>query len=123
MDVPADQALALLDDARHALPPAVQQATTLRVRDRVVFTGDMTMSRTEIEALATAAGLRVITSVSAQTALVVADPYSQSGKAKRAREFGLRMVTERVFLHMLNHMPPPKDATPARPGTPTASAS
>ena len=69
----------------------------------IVFTGDMTLSRTEVEARATAAGLRVTASVSAKTALVVAaDPYTQSGKANRARQLGVRMVTEQVFLHMLD---------------------
>jgi DNA polymerase-3 subunit epsilon len=64
----------------------------------------MDASRTEIEALATAAGLRVTTSVSRKTALVVAaDPYSQSGKAATARTLGIRMVTEHVFLDLLNH--------------------
>jgi len=34
------------------------------------------------------------------------DPYSQSGKAQLARELGVRMVTEQVFLHMLDEMQP-----------------
>lgn len=77
----------------------------LRVGDRVVFTGDMDTSRAEIEAMATAAGLRVAGSVSRKTALVVAaDPYSQSGKAATARTFGVRMVTEHVFLDLLGHI-------------------
>lgn len=65
---------------------------------------DMEMARSEIEALATAAGLVVSTSVSARTALVVAaDPYSQSGKAKSAQKLGVRLVTEQVFLYLLDH--------------------
>jgi DNA polymerase-3 subunit epsilon len=71
----------------------------------VVFTGDMEMTRPGIEALATAAGLVVSTSVNARTALVVAaEPYSQSGKAKSAQKLGVRMVTEQVFLYLLDHM-------------------
>ena len=102
LDVPADEALAILEGGRHA-PPAAGQTAALRAGDKVVFTGDMTLSRTEIEARATAAGLRVTASVSAKTALVVAaDPYTQSGKANRARELGVRMVTEQVFLHILD---------------------
>ena len=71
----------------------------------MVFTGDMDTSRAEIEAMATAAGLRVTDSVSRKTALVVAaDPYSQSGKAATARTFGVRMVTEHVFLDLLDYI-------------------
>ncbi len=54
----------------------------------------MSVPRAEIEALATAAGRHVTTSVSARTALVVAaDPWPQSGKARRCRDLGVRMVT------------------------------
>ena len=80
----------------------------------MVFTGDMDSSRTEIEALATAAGLRVTTSVSRKTALVVAaDPYSQSGKAATARTLGVRLVTEHVFLDLLHHTQ--QNTAPAAP--------
>ena len=80
----------------------------------MAFTGDMDTSRTEIEALATAAGLRVTSAVSRKTALVVAaDPYSQSGKAATARTLGVRIVTEHVFLDLLNHTR--QNATTAAP--------
>jgi DNA polymerase-3 subunit epsilon len=108
LDVPAAEALTILDGARHVsqhptghLPPA------LHTGDRVVFTGDMDMTRADIEALARAAGLRVTTAVSGKTTLVVAaDPYSQSGKATTARQLGIRLVTEQVFLHLLDHIEP-----------------
>jgi DNA polymerase-3 subunit epsilon len=62
----------------------------------------MDMDRSDLEARATATGLRVTTSVSSKTALVVtADPYSQSGKTSTARKLGIRLVTEQVFLHQL----------------------
>ena len=81
LDVPADEALTILQNTRHTPPPTPQQAAALHPGDRVVFTGDMTLSRTDIEARATATGLRVTNSVSAKTALVIAaDPYTQSGK-------------------------------------------
>lgn len=73
----------------------------------MVLTGEMSLPRDEIEAMAEAAGLRVTTSVSGKTALLVtADPYSQSGKARQARDLGVRMVTDQVFLHMLEEMQP-----------------
>jgi len=106
LGVSASEALAVLDAERDSGPAAARQAPGgLCPGDRVVVTGDMSMARSEIESLATAAGLRVTASVSAKTGLVVAaDPYSQSGKAHRARELGVRIVTEQVFLHMLESM-------------------
>jgi DNA polymerase-3 subunit epsilon len=106
LDVPPAEALAILHDARHTpQQPNGHQSPALRPGDKVVFTGDMDMNRADLEALATAAGLRVTTSVSSKTALVVAaDPYSQSGKASTARKLGIRLVTEQVFLHQLGQL-------------------
>jgi len=108
LDVPADEAVAILEDGRaRTAAPVVRSASALHVGDRVVFTGDMNMDRSEIEALARAAGLRVMSSVSSKTALVVAaDPHSQSGKARGGREHGVRMVSEQVFLHLCEHVLP-----------------
>jgi len=106
--VPAGEALALLDEAAGRVASEPQSGSCgLVAGDRVVLTGDMCLPRSQIEAMAVAAGLRVTGSVSSKTALVVtADPYSQSGKAKQARELGTRMVTDQVFLHMLDEMQP-----------------
>ena len=106
LGVPAAEASAILQAARTCpdLAPHRDPSRLLQPGDRVVFTGDMGTSRTAIEALATAAGLRVTSSVSRRTALVVAaDPYSQSGKAATARSLGIRMVTEHAFLDLLHH--------------------
>jgi DNA polymerase-3 subunit epsilon len=113
LGVAADEALAILENTRDTPHPAGHAATAaLHRNDRVVFTGDMDMSRADIETLATTAGLRVTSSVSAKTALVVAaDPYTQSGKANLARKLGVRMVTEQVFLHLLDHAQPAEDIT------------
>ena len=116
LGVPAPEADAILQAARTRLDlaPPRDPSRLLQPGDRVVFTGDMDTSRTEIEALATAAGLRVTSSVSRRTALVVAaDPYSQSGKAATARTLGVRMVTEHVFLDFLHHAE--QNSTPAAP--------
>ena len=49
--------------------------------------------------------LRVTSAVSGKTALLVAaDPWSQSGKAKAARQLGVRIVTEQVFLYYLEQI-------------------
>jgi DNA polymerase-3 subunit epsilon len=106
LGVPAAEAEAILRETPVSTARSLNRdpSRLLQAGDRVVFTGDMDTSRIEIEALASAAGLRVTTSVSRKTALVVAaDPYSQSGKAATARTVGIRMVTEHVFLDLLNH--------------------
>ncbi len=69
---------------------------------RVVFTGVMSRTRDEVEQAARDAGLVPMSSVSKQTGvLVCADPHSQSGKAKKARALGIRVITEAVFWESL----------------------
>lgn len=107
LGVPDDDARRVLEQTRIApvTDGARPPTRTLHPGDRVVFTGDMLLSRNEIEALATAAGLKVTGSVSGKTALVVeADPYSQSTKARTAKALGVRRVTEQVFLYLLDEM-------------------
>lgn len=59
--------------------------------------GDL-ITRAEAQELATQAGLIVKSGVSkGLDLLVVADPDSQSGKARRARELGTRVMAEAVF--------------------------
>jgi DNA polymerase-3 subunit epsilon len=72
---------------------------------RVCFTGEMQcryggqlISREFAEDLTTKAGLDVVDSVTKKLdLLVVADPHTQSGKAKRARQYGIRVMHEPVF--------------------------
>jgi len=72
---------------------------------RVCFTGELQsrvdgqlISRERAEELAVAAGLSVLGSVTKKLdLLVLADPHSQSGKAKKAREYGVRIMHEPVF--------------------------
>jgi DNA polymerase-3 subunit epsilon len=104
LGVAAAEAETILQDALTRQGPVVYRdpSRLLQPGDRVVFTGSMDRAQTEMAALATAAGLRVTSSVSRRTALVVAaDAYSQSGKAVRARELGVRIVAEHVFLDLL----------------------
>jgi DNA polymerase III subunit epsilon len=75
----------------------------LRPGDKVVLTGEMERDREEITEQAERAGIRVTTGVSRQTRfLVAADPDSLSGKAKKARELGVPVIAERVFLRALD---------------------
>ena len=65
----------------------------------------MQRGRAEITAQARAAGLRMTSSVSRRTTVVVAaDPDSLSGKARDARACGVPVVNEHVFLRVLAAM-------------------
>jgi DNA polymerase-3 subunit epsilon len=56
------------------------------------------MSRERAEELASQAGLVVVGSVTKKLdILVVADPQTQSDKAKKARRYGVRVLHEAVF--------------------------
>lgn len=74
----------------------------------VCFTGQLQstidgkpISRDIAEALATEAGLIVASNVTKKLdILVVADPNTQSGKAKKARNYGIRILSDVVFWRM-----------------------
>lgn len=78
------------------------------VGKRVCFTGELQCSihgrsigREMAQALATQAGCEVANSVTKKLdILVVADPNTQSGKAKKARDYGIRILAESVFWRM-----------------------
>jgi DNA polymerase-3 subunit epsilon len=75
---------------------------------RVCFTGELVstidgepITRELAECLATKAGLIVASNVTKKLdILVVADPDTQSGKAKKARAYGTRILSETVFWRM-----------------------
>jgi DNA polymerase III subunit epsilon len=96
-------------DAARTAPQAGMARTNherpLCVGMRVCFTGEMSLDRAELERRASAAGLRVTSTVSGKTdVLVVADAASMSTKARRARELGTRVVAEPVFLNLLERI-------------------
>jgi len=68
----------------------------------VVFTGEMSLSRTEWTDRAQAAGLRVTGSVSRKTDFLVV-PFGETGstKSRKARGLGVRVVSEQRFRRML----------------------
>lgn len=76
---------------------------------RVCFTGEILstiagqpITRDIAEVLATQAGLIVANSVTKKLdILVVADPHTQSSKAKKARKYGTRILSEAVFWRMV----------------------
>ncbi|MDA3877108.1 MAG: exonuclease domain-containing protein, partial [Halothiobacillus sp.] len=76
---------------------------------RVCFTGELQsringepITRDIAETLAEQAGLVVANSVTKKLdLLVVADPNTQSGKAKKARQYGTRILADSVFWRMI----------------------
>jgi len=75
----------------------------------VCFTGELLttirgqpITRDVAEALAEQAGLIVANNVTKKLdILVVADPNTQSGKAKKARDYGIRILSDTVFWRMI----------------------
>lgn len=73
--------------------------------DRMVLTGEMNEPRDVWLERACAAGLTVGSGVTKKTVLVVAgDPDSLSGKARKAREYKIPIITEKAFANMLADM-------------------
>jgi DNA polymerase-3 subunit epsilon len=78
----------------------------LEVGDQVAFTGDLSVPRTQLEALVRDLGLAP-SGVTKQTKVVVAaDPDSLSGKAGKARQYGIPIVTEAAFARMVSQFRP-----------------
>ena len=95
-----DEALAW---AAAATPEVVDESTTFSLRpgDRVVFTGEMNRGRDEWVSTICAAGLASGGISKSTRLLVAADPDSQSGKAAKARQYGIPVVSEAAFEKML----------------------
>jgi DNA polymerase III subunit epsilon len=105
-----------LDVARGMTPQVTVPVNgrPLHAGDAVCITGDTATPRAEMEARAADAGLRVTSAVSRKTGLVVAaDPDSESAKARRARELGIPLIAEPVFLAMLDRGIPHQPEEPA----------
>lgn len=94
-----DDALAwaagLTTDARPA------SGFALHPGDRVVFTGEMRRGRDEWITAVVAAGLTSGGVTKSTRVLVAADPDSLSGKAAKARAYGIPVVSEEAFARML----------------------
>jgi len=104
-----------LEDLIHAVAavndnPADQAATQVDLSGkRVCFTGDSQcrvrgrlVTRDMAKEMAQSRGLIVVDTVTKKLdMLVVADPHSQSGKAKKARQYDLRIVHEPEFWRLL----------------------
>ncbi len=101
-------AVAQLLGVARAVVDALEQGLAAKVRPAAVdgpmagrvvcFTGEFSMPREEAATRARERGVVVTDSVTKKTHLVVAaDPTSQSGKAKKARDYGLPVISEVEF--------------------------
>lgn len=72
---------------------------------RVVFTGEMSIPRSDWIARAKAAGLRVAGSVSGKTEFLIV-PFGETGstKTRKARELGVRVISEQRFIRMIRRL-------------------
>jgi DNA polymerase-3 subunit epsilon len=88
-----------------SITPQAAAPTSIQSGTRVCFTGTAVgptgakIGRTELEAAASRAGLQPVKNVTKKTCdlLVAADPASASGKARKARSYGIPVVSIQAF--------------------------
>lgn len=106
LDAILESAVKQLSKARQVTDK--QYGSTELVGKSVCFTGQLLstiggqpISRDVAETLAQKAGLVIASNVTKKLdLLVVADPNTQSGKAKKARDYGTRILSDAVFWRM-----------------------
>lgn len=89
----------LLDEPQAGTAPA---QFSLKPGDRIALTGAMDIPRDEWAQRATAAGLDVGDVTKKCALLVAANPDSMSGKAQKARKYGVPIVGETKFAQLLS---------------------
>ncbi|WP_402464177.1 exonuclease domain-containing protein [Isoptericola aurantiacus] len=103
------------------LPVDWSHGEPLRVGDKVVFTGCDDAQRARLEQRAEELGVRVMSSVSRTTAMLVTDGSFSGGKAAKAADLGLRTVHPDHFEILLAHLQPAASAVEASPVPPAAA--
>ena len=76
----------------------------LKVGDRVTFTGQLDLPREEWAKRAEAVGLSVGGVTKKSALLIAANPDSMSGKARKARDYGVPIVGEKTFAQLVRAM-------------------
>lgn len=107
------------DAARHVrlsaglgpLPDPWPHGEPLRVGDRVAFTGCDDAHRAKLEQRAEELGVRVISSVSRLTVMLITDGSFSGSKLAKAQELGTRHVHPDTFEVLLQHLQPAAVAT------------
>lgn len=107
----ADIAAAVDDVAPAAASKSAGEAFTLQAGAVIVLTGDMARERSAWEADLRERGFVPHPAVTKKVALVVAaDPDSLSGKAKKARDYGIPIVGEEWLVRFMQSAPEGVDA-------------
>lgn len=99
-----DDVATSLDAAKAAQSRPVSSVFRLAAGDQVCLTGQMQHPREVVEALLIERGLRVGGLTKKTRLLVAADPDSLSGKAEKARAYGVPVVAETALLGLLLNM-------------------
>jgi DNA polymerase-3 subunit epsilon len=96
------------------LPPDWPYGEPLRAGQAVAFTGGEPHRRSRLELAAQLAGLRVVNSVTADTAVLVSGhPRPRSPKGMAAQRAGTRVVPPKLFERLAAHVQPPGPAAKA----------
>ncbi|WP_349898381.1 exonuclease domain-containing protein [Parafrigoribacterium soli] len=106
LDVPSDVVVAAMQTRAAAEPPAesLPAAFRLQAGDQIVLTGDMMRSREDWQRELRERGFVPWDAVTKKVKLVAAaDPDSLSGKARKARDYGIPIVDEVGLAAMLAH--------------------
>ena len=119
LNVDAQLVRSLLDEPTFGPTPAT---FALRPGERVAFTGALDIPRDVWTDRATAAGLDVGGVTRTCAVLVAANPDSMSGKAKKAREYGVPIISETHFARLLKYMEDPAEEAPAVGASDVASS-
>jgi DNA polymerase III subunit epsilon len=108
--LPSSDVDTALRDASQSLsvePPATEALATAGIDispgDCIAFTGDMALERKEWESRARTQGLQPGGVTKTTKVLVASDPSSLSGKAAKARSYGIPIITETAFERLLEH--------------------
>ena len=106
LGLPPDLVRIALTRAERVALMSTQGATfKLRRGDQVAFTGQLSIPREKWVQLAADVGLRPGGLTSSSKLVIAADPDSKSGKAARARSYGIPIVTEAAFARLLADLP------------------
>ncbi|MBB5639912.1 exonuclease domain-containing protein [Cryobacterium roopkundense] len=106
LDIPADALDAALDQPAASLIVVTTAHFKLHLGDLVVLTGDMARPRSAWESELLSRGFAPRSAVTKKVALLVAaDPNSLSGKARKARDYGIPIVGEVALARLASAFP------------------
>ncbi len=103
------------------LPKGWSLGEPLRIGDRIAFTGCDAVWRERMETRAVRLGVRVTSTVSRLTDMLVTDGSFAGTKLEAARRHGTRIVDPRVFQALLDNVQPRREASLPPSSAPAAS--